>query len=78
MGKWWEYVTDTEEELSQIVSLTSKLNCEYELLKYHRLGEPKYVSLHRPYLMGDVELDDARFERLKNSIRKKTALTEPD
>lgn len=62
---------DTEEELSQIASLTSKLNCEYELLKYHRLGEPKYVSLHRTYLMGDVELDNAEFERLKSSIRKK-------
>ncbi|MBQ9229027.1 MAG: glycyl-radical enzyme activating protein [Eubacterium sp.] len=36
-------------------------NTEYELLKYHRLGEPKYRSLHRKYPMGEVQLDDELF-----------------
>ncbi|ORT99125.1 Pyruvate formate-lyase activating enzyme [Anaerovibrio sp. JC8] len=37
---------------------------EWELLKYHRLGLPKYASLHRPYPMGEVELPQDKFEEL--------------
>jgi pyruvate formate lyase activating enzyme len=46
-------------------------NTTYELLKYHKLGIPKYDSLHKPYPMGDVSLSDELFENLKiiaNSI----------
>ena len=40
-------------------------NVRYELLKYHRLGEPKYESLHRAYPMEDRQLDDALFTQLQ-------------
>ena len=63
---------DSEEELLQIAALTRKLKCEYELLKYHKLGEPKYEMLHRPYLMGDAELDDERYKELKKLLTLET------
>ena len=56
---------DTEEEILQIAKFVSELNYEYELLKYHRLGLPKYDSLHREYPMGDVELNDEKFKKMK-------------
>ena len=43
-----------------------KNNVRYELLKYHRLGQSKYESLHRGYPMGDKELENEFFERIKN------------
>lgn len=60
---------DSEEELLPIASLVRNLGCDYELLKYHRLGEAKYESLHRAYPMGDVELPDAVFEELKEKVK---------
>ena len=56
---------DSKEDLLPIADLVRKLGCEYELLKYHRLGEPKYASLHRFYPMEEVELSEERFEELK-------------
>ena len=56
---------DSKEDLLPIADLVRKLGCKYELLKYHRLGEPKYASLHRSYLMEEVELSEERFEELK-------------
>lgn len=56
---------DSKEDLLPIADLVRKLGCEYELLKYHRLGEPKYASLHRSYPMEEVELSEERFEELK-------------
>lgn len=59
---------DTEEEILKIAEFVNQLNCEYELLKYHRLGLPKYDSLHREYPMGDVELDDEKFKKIKMRV----------
>lgn len=59
---------DTEEEILQIAEFVNDLEYEYELLKYHRLGLPKYESLHRKYPMGDVELDDEKFKRIKMRV----------
>ncbi|WP_051533504.1 glycyl-radical enzyme activating protein [Anaerovibrio sp. RM50] len=39
---------------------------EWELLKYHRLGVPKYEALHREYPMGLVELSQDKFNELKS------------
>ena len=53
-------VNDFTKEVAAIRDFAKSLggNTEYELLKYHRLGMPKYQSLHREYPMGEVELDD--------------------
>lgn len=59
---------DMEEEILQIAKFVNELNCEYELLKYHKLGLPKYESLHREYPMGDVELDDEKFKKIKMRV----------
>lgn len=58
-------VNDTKEEIQPISDLAESLHCEYELLKYHKLGEPKYISLHRSYPMGNASLDDSKFQELK-------------
>lgn len=57
-----------EEEILKIAEFVNQLNFEYELLKYHRLGLPKYDSLHREYPMGDVELDDEKFKKIKMRV----------
>ena len=40
-------------------------NIEYELLTYHRMGQPKYAYLGRRYELDEVKADDARMERLR-------------
>ena len=44
-------------------------NVEYELLAYHRMGQPKYSYLGRPYELKGVNLDSSRLERLKAVAR---------
>lgn len=59
-------VNDTEEEIKAIHDfLVPFSNVRYELLKYHRLGEPKYESLHREYPLGKRELAEECMDRLK-------------
>ena len=67
---------DSEEEIAQILAFLETLNCEYELLKYHRLGLPKYESLHRSYPMGEAELPEGSFERIKSFVRERRKLIE--
>lgn len=71
-------VNDNEKTISSIADFIGCCNnVRYELLKYHRLGEGKYESLHRRYPMGDVMLDDDLFENLKkyqfNNIKSQLA-----
>ncbi len=40
-------------------------NIEYELLTYHRMGQPKYSYLGRRYELDDVKADEARMEQLR-------------
>lgn len=56
-------VNDDTASISAIRDFKNTLGecTDYELLKYHRLGEPKYQSLHRDYPMGEVQLDDELF-----------------
>lgn len=60
-------VNDTETEIAAIARFVKSLgaNTKHELLKYHRLGEPKYSSLHREYEMGDATLSDEKFASLQ-------------
>lgn len=59
-------VNDNEKAIKSIFEfLQNRKNVRYELLKYHRLGEPKYVSLHRTYPMKEMVLSDEVFDELK-------------
>lgn len=59
-------VNDNEEAIKNIYEFIGNCrNVRYELLKYHRLGEPKYESLDREYPMGKVVLDNEVFDELK-------------
>ncbi|WP_204217364.1 glycyl-radical enzyme activating protein [Gordonibacter sp. An230] len=57
---------DTEDDIRAIRDLArSYPNTDYELLRYHRYGTTKYTFIGKEYELGDQELDDALFERLK-------------
>ena len=59
-------VNDSKDDILAIVDFIKQFpNVNYEPLQYHRLGEPKYISLGREYPMGDVKLSDEKFNLLK-------------
>ena len=59
-------VNDSIEAIRSIAEFLEKRdNVRYELLKYHKLGEPKYQSLHRSYPMGEETLSEELFKELK-------------
>ena len=57
---------DRSEEILLIAEYLNKLggSVKWELLRYHRLGLPKYEMLGRDYPMGSTELDKDLFDRL--------------
>nr|MCR4653194.1 glycyl-radical enzyme activating protein [Eubacterium sp.] len=61
-------VNDTEEEITAIRDFAKEIGADYELLRYHRLGEPKYESLNRVYPMGTRELSARAFRELQTYI----------
>lgn len=60
-------VNDSEGEIGEIARFVRMLgaNTGYELLQYHKLGEPKYTSLGRNYELSGAELSNERFTELK-------------
>lgn len=63
-------VNDDEAEIVNIRNFISEYpNVSYELLKYHRLGQPKYEALGREYGLGDVDIEASRFEHLRDVAR---------
>ncbi len=57
---------DREEDIREIAEFVKdKPNVTYELLKYHRLGQQKYHFLGREYPWPDTQLEDVKFEKLK-------------
>ena len=57
---------DSEDDVLAIIDFIKQFpNVTYELLPYHRLGQPKYISLGREYPLGDVKLSDEAFNNLK-------------
>lgn len=65
---------DTAEEIGAILDfLADKPNVRFELLGYHRLGLPKYHYLGRDCLMGELVLDEDRFEFLKEMVEGRMA-----
>jgi pyruvate formate lyase activating enzyme len=60
-------VNDTEEDISAIVNfIKGRPSVSYELLVYHRLGQPKYEYLGRKYLFGEIKADEGKINALKN------------
>lgn len=59
-------VNDSEKEIEAIFDFVKSLglNTKYELLRYHKLGESKYKTLHRKYEMPNVSLSDEKFLKL--------------
>ncbi len=61
---------DTEEDIEAIVDfIRGNPNIEYELLAYHRLGQPKYLYLGREYALVDIRVDDERMKALERVKR---------
>ncbi len=56
---------DTKEDIGEIINLIKNKTDEYEILKYHKLGLPKYISLGREYPMGDAVLSEEKYIELK-------------
>lgn len=65
----------TELDINKIVDLIKPFpNVSYELLPYHRLGEPKYNSLDREYPMGNVKLDEELANHLKSAAKEQLGI----
>lgn len=61
---------DTEDDILAIREfIPRRPNIEYELLAYHRMGQPKYGYLGRPYALEGVTLDEQRMEQLRALAR---------
>lgn len=63
-------VNNTREDIQEIIEFLKDKAVEYELLKYHRLGLPKYDSLNRLYPMGDTDLAPNEYELMKEFAAK--------
>jgi pyruvate formate lyase activating enzyme len=67
---------DSENDIAAIAEFIGSLNggdvgdnIKWELLKYHRLGLPKYESLRRNYALGEAELSQERFDSLREKAK---------
>ncbi|MBR3664884.1 MAG: glycyl-radical enzyme activating protein [Desulfovibrio sp.] len=57
---------DTEDDIRAIRNIIPlKATIEYELLPYHRMGQPKYGYLCRRYPMEGKELDKEKMKKLR-------------
>lgn len=60
---------DTEEEIMAIRRMIPfRPNIQYEALTYHRMGQPKYGYIGRPYLLEGVTADEAFMKRLNQKL----------
>lgn len=64
---------DRNEDISAILDFIEPFpNIHYELLPYHRLGEPKYTALGRTYPMGKATLDEAVMKELQSLTERRS------
>lgn len=62
---------DTPEDIQAILDFIKKRrNLQYELLSYHRLGQPKYTYLGHEYSLGSITLDDKKMHKLQELVQK--------
>lgn len=67
---------DTEEDVKAMYEwLPKRDNVRYELLPYHRMGQPKYAYLGRRYALEGASLDEQKMERLKSLVGQPFQLT---
>lgn len=63
---------DTEGDVKAILDFLKELpgdKVEFEILEYHRMGQPKYENTGREYpLPADLKLDPATFDQLKKLV----------
>ncbi len=60
---------DSNEDITAIVNyVKNKPNVRYEILPYHRLGQPKYEYLGREYSLDGVKLDLEKEQELRSII----------
>lgn len=61
---------DSVEDILKILEFIKyKPNVSYEPLPYHSFGRGKYKALGREYPMGDVKLDNEKFEAINNAVK---------
>lgn len=61
---------DTEEDILRIREMLPKRSgVRYEALTYHRMGQPKYGYLGRPYPLEGVRADEAFMKRLNAMLK---------
>jgi pyruvate-formate lyase-activating enzyme len=61
---------DNRLSLDNLTKVTTT-NASYELLPYHRMGQPKYQSLGREYPLGNVMLSESVMRQLAKSVEEK-------
>ncbi|MBP2628566.1 MAG: glycyl-radical enzyme activating protein family [Firmicutes bacterium] len=62
---------DSNEAITAIVNyVKDKPNVHYEILPYHRLGQPKYEYLGREYGLDGIKLDVEKEKNLRAIIKK--------
>ena len=65
---------DNEQDIAAIAGfLADRTSVAYELLAYHRMGQPKYQYLGREYPLGDSKLSDDKFKALKEIAKARMA-----
>jgi pyruvate formate lyase activating enzyme len=60
---------DSEEDIKAIINfIKDKPNVRYELLPYHRLGQPKYEYIGKEYVLDNATLPKEKLEKLNRLI----------
>ena len=67
---------DTKEDIAAILDLLPG-RTGYELLAYHRLGQPKYASLGRRYPLGEARLAPECMKELQALVEERGRRAEP-
>lgn len=62
---------DSEDDIRSIIDfIPRQQNVRYELLPYHRMGQPKYAYLGREYPLSDVKLDEKKMKFLLEMVKE--------